>query len=171
MINAYVDSLRLTSCTLADDELNIDHVLVRAPNAQFSASGCKFTPSDNNPKIAADKLSNGLLVHFDDVREAAMQPFPSNVDIGLRNGVSTKDAKFFFKSGARFPVTVYEPPAGSHTEKIQIEENPGTPIVSGTLMLGDAYVDTEACNRDPYHREQSINHWRDEFDQIGKELD
>lgn len=160
----------LAFLTRIGDQLSIDHVLVRAPNAQFSASGCKFMSTTDN--LTETQLSKGLLLCLDTVREAAMQPFSTNADIGVRNGIVPKSSSFFFKPGAQFPATVYEIPDAKDSSSIQLIENRGTPIASGTLVLGDdVYIDTEACNKDPYKREQTIDHWREQFDQIGNELD
>ena len=145
-------------------------MLVRATNAQFSASGCKLTSKDNN--LTDAQLSKGMLLTFDTVREAALQPLPANADIGVRNGVVSKNSNFFFKPSAQFSVSVYEIPDPSDPSSVQLIENRGTPIASGTLNLGnDVYVDTEACNKDPVKQVKSINRWRDHFDQIGKELE
>ncbi|KAI1630536.1 pyridoxal-dependent decarboxylase domain protein [Biscogniauxia mediterranea] len=64
-------------------EANIDHILVRAPNTQLSAGRCKLEFSEEVPD---DIWEKPLVLRIDDVYEAPMQPFPSNSDIGSKNG-------------------------------------------------------------------------------------
>ncbi|KAH0435451.1 pyridoxal-dependent decarboxylase domain protein [Colletotrichum camelliae] len=66
-------------------EANIDHVIVRAPNTQLSAGRCDLTfynENDMNPAI----WDKPLVLLIEDVREAQMQPFPPNSEIGSKNG-------------------------------------------------------------------------------------
>ncbi|KAI8292985.1 hypothetical protein K4K56_005548 [Colletotrichum sp. SAR 10_98] len=66
-------------------EANIDHVIVRAPNTQLSASRCDlkfYNKNDMDPGI----WNKPLVLLVEDVREAPMQPFPPNSEIGSKNG-------------------------------------------------------------------------------------
>ncbi|KAF9872470.1 pyridoxal-dependent decarboxylase domain protein [Colletotrichum karsti] len=66
------------------NEANIDHVITRAPNTQLSAGRCTldFYDTNTNPAI----WNKPLILLIEDVREAPMQPFPSNSEIGSKNG-------------------------------------------------------------------------------------
>ncbi len=71
----------LTHC--AENEANIDHVITRAPNSQLSAGTCKLEwYQDQDPAI----WNKPLVLLLEDVREAPMQPFPPNAEIGCKNG-------------------------------------------------------------------------------------
>nr|XP_036588515.1 pyridoxal-dependent decarboxylase domain protein [Colletotrichum truncatum]KAF6799888.1 pyridoxal-dependent decarboxylase domain protein [Colletotrichum truncatum] len=88
------------------NEANIDHVIVRAPNTQLSASGCKLNFYN---RIDDSIWEKDLILLVEDVREAPMQPLPPNSEIGSQNGaVITHDihhkqnaAKGDAKNGAR----------------------------------------------------------------------
>ncbi|KAI1494277.1 pyridoxal-dependent decarboxylase domain protein [Biscogniauxia mediterranea] len=171
------------------NEANIDHVIVRAPNTQLSAGGCKLEFSEEVPD---DIWEKPLVLRINDVYKAPMQPFPSNSKIGSKNGaiIAHEDDEsdeprrfapvvnsetcsykecFFFRPGATFNVSVWEDKA---REKPTIDfNNLGTLIGSGKLALGDrVYVDSEAMNYDPFKKEERIPMWRHEFDKIRGEL-
>ncbi|KAF4919982.1 putative L-tyrosine/L-aspartate decarboxylase [Colletotrichum viniferum] len=66
-------------------EANIDHVVVRAPNTQLSAGRCDlkfYSENHMDPRI----WDRPLVLLIEDVREAPMQPFPPNKEIGSKNG-------------------------------------------------------------------------------------
>ncbi|TEA15040.1 Aspartate 1-decarboxylase [Colletotrichum sidae] len=65
------------------NEANIDHVIVRAPNTQLSAGRCKL---DFYKEVDDAIWERPLVLLLEDVREAPMQPFPSNNEIGSKNG-------------------------------------------------------------------------------------
>ncbi|KAL8784728.1 MAG: hypothetical protein Q9213_003825, partial [Squamulea squamosa] len=52
--------------------LHIDHMLLRAPNIQLSASNINLSVS---PPIPATTLKNGCILYLDGIQESAMQPF------------------------------------------------------------------------------------------------
>ncbi|KAI0205736.1 pyridoxal-dependent decarboxylase domain-containing protein [Astrocystis sublimbata] len=66
-----------------DNEVNIDHVITRAPNTQLSAGRCKLEWYKPQESAVWDKP---LILLLEDVREAAMQPLPPNAEIGSKNG-------------------------------------------------------------------------------------
>ncbi|KAI1431521.1 pyridoxal-dependent decarboxylase domain-containing protein [Xylaria sp. CBS 124048] len=79
-----------------EHEANIDHVITRAPNTQLSASGCKLKwYKDQSP----DVWEKPLVLLLEDVREAPMQPFPSNADIGSKNGAIISQETAYAKKG------------------------------------------------------------------------
>ncbi|KAI1110545.1 pyridoxal-dependent decarboxylase domain-containing protein [Nemania sp. NC0429] len=66
-----------------EEEVNIDHVITRAPNSQLSAEKCKLEFYD---AIGPDIWNKPLVLLIEDVREAPMQPMPPNAEIGNKNG-------------------------------------------------------------------------------------
>lgn len=172
-------------------EANIDHVIVKAPNSQLSASGCKL---DMDAELPWDQP---LVLFLDDVYEAPMQPFPPNNEIVSRNGAilapqkavdseydseyvvtsETQGAKkrrsgFFFRPGAKFQVSVYLDGCSDDPSSEYVCFKYADPIGNGHITLGEGvYVDTEAMNKDPFKKVDKVKEWRHEFDQIGKELE
>ncbi|KAI9155623.1 L-tyrosine decarboxylase [Paramyrothecium foliicola] len=65
-----------------DKEVNLDHVISRAPNTQLSASRCHLE-LDNGVQVPWEKPLVLLLNNF---HEAPMQPFPSNNEIVSKHG-------------------------------------------------------------------------------------
>ncbi|KAI0602443.1 pyridoxal-dependent decarboxylase domain-containing protein [Biscogniauxia sp. FL1348] len=75
-------------------EVNIDHVIVRAPNTQLSAGRCKLEFYNEVPDTIWEKP---LVLLLEDVYEAPMQPFPPNSEIGSNNGAVTAPEHFYPK--------------------------------------------------------------------------
>lgn len=119
-------------------EPHIDHMLLVHPNAQFAASGVQL---DLNPPLGEDKYKSGVILFLENVREALMQPFPAQTDLG---------PNFFFQSGKQFNVSVYEDIFVNDGDKpIDLGMLEGKAIASGTLTLPDyLYVDTEKLNEE-----------------------
>ncbi|CAH0051282.1 unnamed protein product [Clonostachys solani] len=159
-----------------------------APNTQLSASGCTLELDNDVP------WDEPLVLIFNEIYEAPMQPFPSNTEIGSRNGaiISYKCAEhdegsvitsetrsgrarksgFFFRPGATFQVYVHLDGDRTHDSSRGASHALGEKVAEGTITLGDnVYVDSEATNWDPFKEVERINEWRYEFDQIGKELE
>ncbi|KAI3328115.1 pyridoxal-dependent decarboxylase domain-containing protein [Xylariaceae sp. AK1471] len=226
------------------NEANIDHVITRAPNSQLSAGRCKLKWYKDQDPAVWDKP---LVLLLEDVREAPMQPFPPNTEIGSKNGAiiahksphrengttkvtpqgnspvktlpegnpnghagdsgqangtldgvlrahredesasphkaakvvnsetrsgAVQGSNFFFRPGATFKVGVWEDQDRSNESSKFASFELGKFIGRGTLTLGDSvYVDSEAMNYDPFKKVEKVSKWRDEFDQIGKELE
>lgn len=144
-------------------EYHISHMLLRAPNTALYA-GNMTLELDGGQILNDTDLAQGAILCLNSVPEAAYQPFPSkNADI-------PKD--FFFRPGQSFPVTIYRDP------RVASEGGPGlldglTEVLGqGTVTLGkDVQVDTEGVNKDIFKRVDKISRWRDEFSQIGKQLE
>ncbi|KAK1446929.1 hypothetical protein CCUS01_02488 [Colletotrichum cuscutae] len=86
------------------NEANIDHVITRAPNTQLSAGRCKL----NFYKKVDDSIwKKPLVLLIEDVREAPMQPFPSNIEIGSKNAAIIPQDDFYrgntAKEGGKSP--------------------------------------------------------------------
>ncbi|VUC26346.1 unnamed protein product [Clonostachys rosea] len=161
-----------------------------APNTQLSASGCTLELDSDVP------WSEPLVLLLNDIYEAPMQPFPSNSEIGTKNGaiISYKCAEhneddaavvtsetrsgrargsgFFFRPGATFRACVHLDGDRTRDSSRGASWDLGEKVGEGTITLGSSvYVDSEAMNWDPFKEVERINEWRYEFDQIGKELE
>ncbi|KAI0264692.1 PLP-dependent transferase [Gloeopeniophorella convolvens] len=98
---------------------HIDHMLLRAPNAQLSAEQVSLQLDRTIPD---EELARGALLLLDR-REATMQPF------GAENQPS------FFRQGARFNVTVYRDPYDA------LAHGPGLAFVDGATLLATGTVE------------------------------
>jgi hypothetical protein len=104
-----------------DSEYHIDHTLVAAPNAQFTAGEVIV---DTGEAVLPPLPYIEINVDFP---ERAMQPFPSNKDIA-------NDPNFFFRPNKVLPFTV----------------TIGFFEVKGSLTLTkNVFVDTDMLNEDP----------------------
>jgi len=106
----------------SDSEYHIDHILLAAPNAQFTADKVTI---DMNSGSALPTLPfcQKIIVNLP---ERVMQPFPSNKDIAA-------DSKFFFRRGVVLPFAFQD-----------------APLVKGKLTLtNNVFVDTDMLNEDP----------------------
>ncbi|KXH29421.1 hypothetical protein CSAL01_12654 [Colletotrichum salicis] len=80
------------------NEANIDHVITRAPNTQLSAGRCKL----NFYKKVDDSIwKKPLVLLIEDVREAPMQPFPTNIEIGSKNSAIIPQEDFYHGNTAK----------------------------------------------------------------------
>ena len=154
-------------------DLNIDHILVRAPNIQLSAENVSL--SLDNP-LSADVLSKGAILFIHDYIEAAMQPFQSTE--GPLGDTLAADSEFFFTPEREFNVSVYEDPKDAGTPGpgiVDVENNGAKLLGKGKMKLGlGRYVDSVQMNKDPFEEpegDQKFKAWKKIFDQIGKELD
>ncbi|CAG8798664.1 13954_t:CDS:2, partial [Dentiscutata erythropus] len=83
-----------------ENELHIDHLLVKSPNIQLSADWVKFKIQTGFPvKI---QWENGVLAYFTDIREVTIQPFPAV------NSVDNPEPDFFFQPDRKYKVELYE---------------------------------------------------------------
>lgn len=154
-------------------DLNIDHILVCAPNIQLSADNVSLS-LDNS--ISADALSKGAILLIDDYVEASMQPFQSTE--GPLGDTLAADSEFFFTPGREFSVCVYEDPKDGGTPGpgiADVKGNGAKLIGEGKMKLSQGrYVDSVQINKDPFEvpeGDQKFKAWKRIFDQIGKELD
>jgi hypothetical protein len=88
----------MTHSIVLENEANIDHVITRAPNCQLSAGRCKLN-WDTDPGAAV--WDKDLVLLIEDIREAPMQPFPSNVEIGTKNGAVIAHGSLHTENGSR----------------------------------------------------------------------
>ena len=154
-------------------DLNIDHILVRAPNIQLSADNISLSI---DKAISADALSKGAILLIHGYVEATMQPFQSSE--GPLGNTLAADSSFFFTPESEFTVSVYEDAKGTGEPGpgiLDIAKNDAKLIGKGKMKLGQGrYVDSVQINKDPYEvpeGDQKFKAWKKVFDQIGKELD
>ncbi|KAJ7243183.1 pyridoxal phosphate-dependent transferase [Mycena haematopus] len=107
------------------NEIDIDHVLVRAPNAQISSDRVAL---DVQPALTASDLARGVIARV--LRpEAAMQPFTAD--------------HMVFRPDASFPVEVFT----------DVQDGVGTRIAQGTLTMGKmVFVDCVDLNEENFFK-------------------
>ncbi|KUJ19918.1 PLP-dependent transferase [Mollisia scopiformis] len=146
------------------EEVNIDHMLLLAPNSQFTAEDVKL---DLNRPLTDQELVNGPLLYVQDFREEPSQPFPSNADLQASK-------TFWFKPGRKMAVKVYRdtfPATASGPGLTKGYENPENELASGYMTLGDhVFVDTEHMNLDPFKKPERVVQWQEEFNKIGESM-
>ena len=152
-------------------DLNIDHILVRAPNIQLSADNVQLSLDRD---LSDASLEKGAILPIHGIREASMQPFQST-DGPLGDTLNT-DSDFFFRPGQCFDVSVYEDARDAGTPGPGIVDVDESQLIGkGTLTLGEGrYVDSVQMNKDPYEMkdgDEKFKAWKKVFDQIGKELE
>ena len=145
------------------EEQHIDHILVRSPNIQLSAENVKL---ELDEELSDAQLSRGAILYAEGIEEEAMQPF-------LPTGDLLETGSFFFRSGQRFPVTIFGD--GKDVEATGpglADVGDAEPISRGTMTLTEnVYVDSEDLNKDKFKKPGKYALWKAEFDKIGKELD
>lgn len=115
--------------------LYVEHVLVKAPNAQMSAEVTLEIPT---PLSEAD-LSQGLLLGVTR-SEAAMQP---------ADDMSTK----WFTPGAKFKVNIFKDPnaVDAHGPGLVSSMTTSSPIASGTMTVSHStFVDFDNLNKQEF---------------------
>ena len=152
------------------NEVNIDHVLLRSPNISLAADNVRL---ELDTRIPDEVLAKGALLYAEGIEEAAMQPFQSTE--GHHSGSLGTDSSFFFRPGQKFPFRVFE-----DTKEFDAE-GPGLAayddakaIAKGTFTLREGlYVDSFQLNKDPYERVEGdvkYKKWKKVFDRIEEEL-
>ena len=143
-----------------EGRLFVEHVLVKAPNAQMSAK----IKLEVSPPLTQSDLAEGLLLYI--VRsEKAMQP---------ADGMSTK----WFAPGTKYKVNIFKDSnaVNAHGPGLAPKDTP-SPIASGTVTIASsAFVDFDRLNKQeftgrPTHRvldftssaahPQTKEEWRD----------
>ena len=150
----------------SQNEVNIDHILVRSPNIQLSAT----VAIDLLNTIPADVLAKGAILWANGIEEAAMQPFPAT-----EGNAFARESDFFFRPGQKFQVQVFEDKkAVDATGPGLADVGDSKVLAEGTMTLGqDVYVDAYALNKDPFERlegDEKFRKWKKVFDRIEQEL-
>jgi len=145
-------------------EKNIDHMLLRAPNSQFSAEDVKL---ELDHPLSDEQLAAGPLLCIQTFHEEPSQPYPSNSDLKA-------SSSFWFKPGERLAVKIYldtHAPTAQGPGLASGCEKPENLLATGHVTLGtEVYVDSETMNLDPFKKPETAAKWREEFDKIGKSI-
>ena len=146
-------------------EQHIDHMLLRAPNAQFPAESIKL---ELDRPLADEQRARGPILRLNNIHEESMQPFPTNAELEA-------SSSFFFEPGSKISVQIFadEHDATAHgpglTSSCGKEE---LLLATGTVTLGKSVVvDSKTMNADPFKRVEKVVKWREEFDKIGKSME
>ncbi|KAI0266860.1 PLP-dependent transferase [Gloeopeniophorella convolvens] len=123
-------------------EQHIDHMLLRAPNAQLSADRVKL---QLDKPLALEELRRGVILTLDR-REVPMQPF------------SDSNPPSFFHPGAKFAVAVYHDPHDADAHGPGLASVDGVaPLSTGTLEIGsDVYIDYKNLNKEDFTDDNRI---------------
>lgn len=118
--------------------MHIDHILVKAPNAQLSAGEVTYELIEGDESVVTDGLENGLIAVADALPENLMQPFTSD------------RLKTFFHPGAKLEVSIYPDAEAARSQGHDLCENLGKPSARARITLGDnTFVDEHMINLDP----------------------
>jgi hypothetical protein len=112
-------------------EQHIEHMLVRAPNAQITADQVTL---QLDQQLTEEQLGRGVIAHINRPEKALQPPSDENKPENM------------FKPGASFSVTIFEDnhAIDAHGPGLDVG---GTQLAKGTLVLGKSiYTDYEALN-------------------------
>ncbi|CAG8685749.1 2721_t:CDS:2, partial [Funneliformis mosseae] len=141
-------------------ELHIDHMLLKSPSIQLSADNVELILTSG--ELTSTQRENGVIVHFTEVREIALQPFPEIKPYPQTE--TTPPLTFFFQHDRTFQVELYNDPMPD-----PYQSGPGldnfdkkNPIAKGTIKLpskdkGCLYIDSYMVNKDPT-AEKKVKH-------------
>ena len=118
-------------------EMHIDHVLLRVPNAQLSAGEVtvELVEGDRSDLVAG--LKGGLIAVADAIPELLMQP------------LSAKGLKSLFHPGAKLAVSIYRDRNAAKSQGPGLFDHLGEPIARGIITLGDnTFADAYMINAD-----------------------
>ncbi|CAG8594035.1 11224_t:CDS:2 [Dentiscutata erythropus] len=138
-----------------ENQLHIDHLLLKSPSIQLSAESVQIELTSGN--FTKEQKERGAIVHIIakeeedgtivDLYEVAMQPFPDTKYLGN---------SFFFRANTHFHVELYEDPVcdpalnGPGLDNV----NSISPFAIGKIILpsvskGSLYIDSHLINIDP----------------------
>ncbi|KAG2005933.1 group II decarboxylase [Coprinopsis cinerea AmutBmut pab1-1] len=130
-------------------EQHVDHMLLKAPNAQLTAERVRFTDLDR--PLPEDKLASGLLMYIHRP-ERSMQPFDRD-----------NHPKFFYPN-ASFPVTIVDDPFAptAHGPGLASALSHKHPVVArGTVHLPlNVFTDSCDLNRQDFRDYERITEER-----------
>ncbi|CAG8599100.1 46_t:CDS:10, partial [Diversispora eburnea] len=125
-----------------EQELHIDHMLLKFPSIQLSADRVKLDLTSG--ELTSTQRKNGVIVHITDVNEVAMQPFQ---EIQANQKSRT------------FHVELYEDPMPNSDQNGSGLDNVKEPFAKGTITLQSRslYIDSYLINEDPTTDERDKN--------------
>lgn len=117
-----------------------------------------------------------MILFFDNIPEAAMQPFQSTEGPLGDSLAPTDDSRFFFRPGEGFEVSVLaDPREAREAGPGLLEMGERNEAWKGKITLREGlFVDSVGLNRDPFEvREGSekFEAWKRVFEGIGRELE
>ncbi|PPR01984.1 hypothetical protein CVT24_011111 [Panaeolus cyanescens] len=139
-------------------EPHIDHMLLKAPNAQLAAENVQL---NLDRTLSGEQMSNGSLLLYMDRHERAMQPFDDD------------NPPSFFKPGLEFSVKVYEDPfpPTSHgpglapifcSETLDPEVRREA-VATGTIRLGPSvWVDYTDLNKQDFQVDSHVGRYTED---------
>lgn len=117
-------------------EIHIDHVLVKAPNAQLSAGEVTFELVEGSESVFAAGLETGFIAVADALPEHLMQP------------LTLERLKSFFHPGAKLVLSIY-PDEAAQSQGGGLWDNLGEPIARSRITLGgNTFLDDYMINLD-----------------------
>ncbi|KAJ3505820.1 hypothetical protein NLJ89_g7216 [Agrocybe chaxingu] len=124
-----------------EQQQHVDHMLLRAPNAQLTASGVVLILDKPIPSLVDEDsgLLEGLIAVANTTREHAMQPF--NAD---------HKPSFFVPGPEReIPVIIYRDPNPANANGPGLLKGLGEPVATGAMTLGPCiFVDYTLVNQE-----------------------
>ncbi|RHZ77170.1 hypothetical protein Glove_184g147 [Diversispora epigaea] len=150
-----------------EQEMHIDHMLLKSPSIQLSAERVKLDLTSGG--LTSTQRENGVIAHITDFNEVAMQPFPEIKPFPLTGlpeipillpPFSSKslpekfENRFFFRRGRTLHVELYEDLIPNSDQNGPGLNNVKEPFAKGTITLpsqdeGSLYVDSYLINEDP----------------------
>lgn len=127
------------------EEQHIEHMLLRAPNAQITLESVKL---DIVPALTPEQLARGAILHIDRPERALQPPSADN------------DPKNMFKPGRKFKVVIVEDTNPAEARGPGLAKA-GKQLAQGTVELGKSlYVDWTTLNTQDFipgrHRVMSL---------------
>ncbi len=119
-------------------EMHIDHMLLRIPNAQLSAGEVTVELLEGDKSMFIAGLKGGLIAVADTIPERLMQP------------LCTNSVKCIFYPGAKFAVSIYHDRHDAQSQGPGLCDQLGDPpIARGIITLGDnTFADAYMINAD-----------------------
>lgn len=118
-------------------EMHIEHVLLRAPNAQLSAGEVIVDLLEGDRSVFVAGLKDGLIAVAHAIPELLMQPFSAN------------NLESFFHPGAKLAVSIYHDRNVAQSQGPGLCDQLGDPIGRGIITLGDnTFTDEYMINAD-----------------------
>ena len=126
-------------------EIHIDHILVKAPNAQLSAGEVAFELVEGSESVFAVGLKTGFIAVADAFPEHLMQP------------MTLDRLESFFHPGAKFDLSIYPDDEAAQSQGGGLCDKLGEPIARSRITLGgNTFVDEYMINLDgPIETSQS----------------
>ena len=116
-------------------EMHIDHILLRAPNAQLSAGEVTVDLLEGDRSMFIAGLKDGLIAVADAIPELLMQP------------LSTSSLKSLFHPGSKLVVSIYRDRNAAQSQGPGLCDQLGEPIARGIITLGDnSFADAYMLN-------------------------